>query len=123
MVKKQQLGYCGLDCLLCPVFIATRNDDMALRIRTAEEWSKLYAEYLGGNSLEAEAMNCHGCRSDGEIFVGCAGCLIRQCCRGRNLTSCAVCDEYFTCEMINGFFSVESNRQAKDNLDNLRSNS
>ncbi len=119
-MKKRQLGYCGLHCDVCPVFIATQNDDTPLRIKTAKEWSKLYSEYLGGHRLEAEAMNCNGCRSEKDIFIGCIGCPIRQCCQEKDLTSCAVCDVYQTCEILNGFYSVESHQQARDNLDSLR---
>lgn len=35
------IGYCGLDCVQCEAFIATKNDDNALRAKVAEEWAKL----------------------------------------------------------------------------------
>ena len=122
-MKERQLGYCGLDCAVCPVFIAARNNDTPLKIKTAEEWSKLYAEYLGGNSLAVEAMNCSGCQSKKDTFIGCKNCLIRQCCREKGLTSCAFCAGCQTCEILNGFFTFdESHQQAKDNLYSLRGN-
>ena len=58
-MEKNDLGYCGLNCEDCPVFIATANDDDALRQKTAQEWSKLYAEYLG-KDLKLEDVNCKG---------------------------------------------------------------
>ncbi len=62
------LGYCGLNCEECPVFVATANNDNGLRQKTAREWSKLYAgqlvEYSGKNSLSPEDMNCSGCQSE-----------------------------------------------------------
>ena len=48
------LGYCGLDCEVCPVFIARKHDDDELRLKTAQEWSALYAEYLGKDRLTKE---------------------------------------------------------------------
>ncbi len=38
----KKLGYCGLNCEDCPVFVATANNDNGLRQKTAIEWSKLY---------------------------------------------------------------------------------
>jgi hypothetical protein len=121
-MKKWDFGYCGLDCKVCPVFIAKENDDTPLRIKTAYEWSELYAEHLGGNSLKAEVMNCSGCQSEKDIFIGCTTCPIRQCCREKELTTCALCSKYQTCEILNGFYSVSSHQQAKDNLDRIRRN-
>ena len=116
-----KLAYCGLNCIECPVFIATVNDDNELRRKTAKEWGKLYSEYIGKKELLLEDMNCQGCQSDGDIrFIGCKNCPIRKCCKGKNLITCADCDEYETCEMINGFFT--SAPQAKENLDKIRTN-
>ena len=55
-MTKNNLGCCGLNCKECPVFIGTVNNDDKLRQKTAEEWSKLYAEYLG-KDLNPEDMN------------------------------------------------------------------
>lgn len=112
---------CGLKCEECPVFVATLNDDNEVRRATAEEWGRLYSDYIGKKELSLEDMNCRGCRSDsGPRFVGCENCPIRRCCTGRNLATCADCDEYGTCQMINGFFTTAP--QAKENLDRIRAN-
>ena len=38
---KQLIAYCGLDCEKCDAYIATQNNDQALREKTARpsEWS------------------------------------------------------------------------------------
>ena len=113
------LGYCGLNCEDCSVFIATANNDNNLKQKTAKEWSKLYAEYLGKNSLKQEDMNCNGCRSESSVFVGCLNCPIRKCCREKKFVTCASCNEYKTCSMLNGFFNFH-HQHAKDNLDKIR---
>jgi hypothetical protein len=114
-----RLACCGVDCKECPVFTATVNDDSELRRKTAEEWGRLYSEYIGKKELSLEDMNCHGCQSDSDPrFIGCTNCPIRRCCQGKSLITCADCDEYVTCEMINGFFT--SAPQAKENLDRIR---
>ncbi len=118
-MSESELAYCGLDCAECPVFIATVNDDNGLRQKTAEEWGKLYSEYIGKNGLSVQDMNCRGCRSDIQ-FIGCTNCPIRQCCHGKSLATCAGCEEYEICEMLNGFFT--SAPQAKERLDRVRTN-
>jgi hypothetical protein len=117
-MKTFALGYCGLNCEECPVFIATSNDDSILRQETAREWSGLYAGYLG-KELKPEDMNCGGCRSQSNLFIGCMSCPIRKCSCEKNLISCALCDEYEKCEMLNGFFGYH-HQQAKNNLDQIR---
>lgn len=115
----QKLGYCGLNCEECPVFISTRNNDNELRQRTAEEWSKLYSNQLGNRELSVNDMRCNGCKSEnGILFEGCRICPIRKCSKDKNFETCADCNDYEKCEMINGFFTVH--QQAKKNLDNIR---
>ena len=38
---KKLIAYCGLDCEKCDAYIATQNDDQALRKKTAELWTQL----------------------------------------------------------------------------------
>ena len=115
-------GYCGLNCEDCPVFIATANNDNELRQTTAREWSNLYAaqlrEYLGKNSFSPKDMNCSGCQSESDLFIGCMNCPIRKCVREKKFISCAICNEYETCDMLNGFFSIH--QHAKENLESIR---
>jgi hypothetical protein len=118
-MEAMRLAYCGLNCTECPVFIATVNNDTELKQRTADEWGKLYAEYIGKKELAVADMNCQGCQSTSDIrFIGCENCPIRKCSKGKNLVSCADCTEYEVCEMLKGFFS--SAPQAKENLERIR---
>jgi hypothetical protein len=118
-MAKLKLAFCGLDCEGCPAFIATVNDDNDLRAKTAQEWGSLYSEYIGKKELSLADMNCLGCQSEGGVkFIGCGNCPIRKCCVEKNLGTCAECDEYETCGMINGFFTTAP--QAKESLDKVR---
>lgn len=60
-MRELGLGYCGLDCERCPVFVATAKNDDALRRETAEQWSGLYgayiADHLGRRQLKPEEMS------------------------------------------------------------------
>lgn len=123
-MKETDLACCGLNCLKCPVFIATARNDDELRQKTAREWTDLYAEILktvGIDRLKPEDMNCHGCRSESGHFLGCEKCPIRSCCQGKNLVTCAGCREYESCDMLKGFYSFEIHHPAKGNLDRIRS--
>ncbi len=112
------LGFCGLNCEECPVFIATARNDDALRQKTAREWSRLYTRYLKRN-LRTEEMNCGGCRSERGLFTCSRDCPIRMCCQERELATCADCDEYTKCDILNGFFTFH-HQNAKDNLERIR---
>ncbi len=120
-MRELHLGYCGVDCERCPLFVATVKNDDALRRETAARWSSEYGEYLGERlgrrQLAPEEMSCGGCRST-NLFVGCSICEIRACARGRGLGSCAHCASYEGCEALNGFFSVHPDARAA--LDEVR---
>lgn len=38
---KTMIAFCGLDCEKCDAYIATKNDDQALREKTAKLWAEL----------------------------------------------------------------------------------
>jgi hypothetical protein len=107
------IACCGLDCTQCPVFVATARDDDQLRRRTAADWSKRYANIIGRTLLRASDMNCRGCRAATEhVFVGCAHCDIRTCCKQRSLATCAECPEFEGCGQLRGFFGLHPQAQA-----------
>ncbi len=112
------LAYCGLNCEACPTLIATRTDDDDLRRRVAEVWTAEFGEHVGKTPLEVADMNCEGCLSEGVLFVGCRNCPIRACAAEREHPNCAACDDYATCENLNGFFTIAP--EAKEALDRLR---
>ena len=72
---RKMIAYCGLDCEKCDAYLATVNDDQALREKTAKLWAELnHAPIL------PEHINCQGCRADGVKTVFCDRlCGIRQC--------------------------------------------
>jgi len=80
-IEKQLLGCCGLDCKNCPVYIAAMNNNDELRVKTAKEFSELYAGYLGGHQVKPEDVNCRGCNSESGLFIGGRLCPIKKCCR------------------------------------------
>ena len=105
------IAYCGLDCGKCDAYLATKNDDDALREKTAKYWSE-----LNGITILPEQINCEGCRMNGKKTVFCDSlCGIRQCGLKKGFETCGDCPDMETCETLS---AVTSNNEAA--LDNLR---
>jgi hypothetical protein len=107
------LGMCGLDCDVCPAFIAHKTNDEALRAKTAGEWSKQFHV-----DFKPADIDCVGCLKVKGVHVGhCAECEIRKCGLARKVKNCALCDDY-PCQTISGFLANVP--PAKANLEEVR---
>ena len=90
------IAYCGLDCEKCEARIATVNNDIQLREKVAQLWTK-----LNGVKITADMIHCSGCRIDGEKTPYCeALCPIRQCALSRGVETCGNCIDMETCEKL-----------------------
>jgi hypothetical protein len=70
-------------------------DDDQARDKTAADWKAKY-----GWNLTRKDVNCDGCRTEGgRIFGYCNECAVRACASGRNLPTCAHCNDY-VCEKL-----------------------
>ncbi len=108
------LAICGLDCAACPCFLAYQNNDQALRVKTAAEWSKQFKA-----ELKPEDINCVGClKNKGVLFGHCRECDIRKCGLARKVKNCALCPDYSSCEKIGKF--IAGAPPAKANLEEVR---
>lgn len=109
----KMLGVCGLDCAACPAFTAYKTDDQALRIKTAEEWSRQF-----GVQMPPEAVNCVGClKPEGPKIGHCAECEIRKCGLAKKVKNCGLCKDY-PCDKISAFLAQVP--PAKANLEEVR---
>jgi len=97
---EKMIAYCGLDCLECGAYKATKNNDQALREKTALEWTKAY-----NFTFTPEMINCTSCKGDGAKVGHCLVCEIRKCASGKAVKNCGVCGEYKTCKTINDFIA------------------
>ncbi|MDO4530263.1 MAG: DUF3795 domain-containing protein [Lachnospiraceae bacterium] len=107
---RKMIAYCGLDCEKCDAYLATVNDDNALREKTARLWSEL-------NQVEitAEQINCEGCRTDGLKTVYCDSlCEIRKCAVKKGMETCGSCPELDTCRTVS--MVIGNNQEALRNL-------
>ncbi len=107
------IACCGINCIECEAFAATKDDDDLQRAEVARRWSEQF-----DTELKPEEINCEGCQSSGNIlFSHCRVCEIRNCCRDKGLENCAYCDDY-GCEKIKILFSMVP--EAKNRLDTIR---
>jgi len=103
------VGYCGLDCGQCEAFIATQNNDDALRVKVAEVWAK-----LTGAPIKPEHINCTGCKSTGVKTYYCDQlCEVRKCAIKKSISTCAECSDY-PCSVLAHI--LEEARQTKQCL-------
>lgn len=93
---KKLIGYCGLDCEKCDAYIATINDDQALREKTAKLWAE-----LNNAPILPEHINCQGCRVEGVKTVFCDSmCAVRQCALKKDVGTCADCPDFENCPTV-----------------------
>lgn len=119
MKKKENMGnsktgnmiaYCGLDCGKCDAYLATINNDQALREKTAKLWSE-----LNNAPILPEHINCEGCRVDGIKTVFCDSlCGIRQCALKKGVMTCGDCLDLEKCQTIKP--TISGNPDALKNL-------
>ena len=106
----QMVGYCGICCDECKVFLASRRDDNQLREELSALWKRDFDQ-----QIPAAEFTCDGCLSAGDhLFEYCRECEIRKCARESGVTSCAYCGQY-PCRTLDGFLREASESQERLN--------
>jgi hypothetical protein len=98
-MKPPGLCYCGHDCSRCFTYLATVNDDAAMR----EESFRFYKW-----KIPFEKIRCMGGRS-GDIFEACRECPFMKCCKERGYDFCKECTDY-PCETLAPFLEKYVNK-------------
>ncbi|MBR1944963.1 MAG: DUF3795 domain-containing protein [Alphaproteobacteria bacterium] len=107
---EKMIAYCGLDCEKCDAYLATVNNDQALREKTAKLWSE-----LNNVPILPEQINCQGCRANGVKTVYCESlCAIRQCAMKKSVETCGACPMLEKCPTVGAVIS--NNFEALKNL-------
>lgn len=97
MKSKPKISICGLNCSVCPAFLAYKNNDQDLRVKTAKAWAQEFHD----PSVKPEHINCLGCLSAKQpIYKHCLECGVRLCGLTKKVKSCGYCAAYNTCPKI-----------------------
>jgi hypothetical protein len=115
---ENNLSYCGLICITCPIYLATKEMNEEKRREMRIEIARQIKEHYGGTFKPEDVTDCDGCKGEsGRLFSGSNKCEIRKCAKNKNIENCAHCSEY-ACGKLQEFFAKDP--QAKETLDNIR---
>jgi hypothetical protein len=117
----EMIAYCGLNCVKCPIYAATREKNASKQKQMREYIARKIKEIYGTPCSVEDVTDCDGCTTkDGRLFSGCQKCQIRKCAREKGLENCAYCSEY-ACEKLSKFFDSEGEKAgAKKRLDEIK---
>jgi hypothetical protein len=117
----EMIAYCGLNCVTCQIYVATRETDLKKQRQMREDIVVAIKKYLGEEKRVEDITDCDGCKvQSGRLFSNCQKCLIRKCASEKGLENCAYCGEY-ACEKLSKFFDSEGEQAgAKKRLDAIR---
>jgi len=113
----QIIGYCGLLCSGCKIYLATREKNKSKKQKMISEIICACRELYGVEYKPSDITPCDGCTSGARIFSPCKNCLIRNCAFEKQVKSCALCDMY-PCEKLSDSFKSEPS--ARTRLDTIR---
>ena len=96
----EMYAFCGLDCAVCPAYVATQAGDEAAQLKLLAQWREQYDP-----NMTIAGVTCDGCTSAGRHGGYCDACPLRTCGQARGLTTCAVCPDYDGCQTLEAFFA------------------
>lgn len=108
------VGYCGLCCSECDVFVAYVSGDRDMQEDVASSIARQF-----GAELDPDDIVCLGCRGPEEAHFG-AACRIMRCAKERGHKLCSDCDEFDTCEELARFHATPIGKQGRANLLRIR---
>jgi len=120
-MASEMIAYCGLNCVKCPIYLATREKNTEKQKQMREQIARAIKEHYGWEIRAEEVNDCDGCMvKGGRLFSSCKNCQIRKCAAAKGLRNCAYCDKY-PCEELSKFFNTEDiEGDAKKRLDEIK---
>jgi hypothetical protein len=120
-MASEMIAYCGLNCVTCPIYLATRETDPKKQRRMREQIVIAIKKYLGEGKRVEDITDCDGCKAQGgRLYSDCRRCQIRKCASEKGLENCAYCSEY-ACQKLSKFFDSEDMEgKAKKRLDEIK---
>ena len=117
----EMIAYCGLNCVTCQIYLATRETDLKKQRQMREQIASYITKQFGTETRLEDVTDCDGCTTkNGKLFSECQKCQIRKCAKEKGLENCAYCSEY-ACDKLSKLFdsgSVEAD--AKKRLDEIK---
>ncbi len=121
---ERMIAFCGVSCSHCPAYVATQANEPSALEDVLVEWRA----YFDAPHLTVRDILCDGCQTQGGRLNGyCQHCKMRPCALGRDVPTCAHCDEYpcpdlqrmlTLCDDLEGFFAYA--RPARATLEGIR---
>lgn len=114
MIVLDEIAYCGLNCSLCPAYIATKAQDKSKLDYVAALFSTKERKF------SADDVICDGCSST-RVFKWTSECPTRNCAREKQLSTCAGCNDN-PCKSPTYHWEHSGNQgtSMKNNLEKLR---
>ena len=110
----EYISYCGLLCYECPIFIATKNNDLEAKKQLAIDCSS------EDNTFTADDMTCKGCFwNKNDTTKMCGDCETRNCAKSKSVNNCGLCRDY-PCDIVERRIPKGSENRIR--LDNIKSN-
>ena len=114
----EMMGYCGLNCQGCPIYLATREKDREKQYKMRAEIAQQIKELYGREYKPEEITDCDGCKADsGILFSESHNCYMRKCARQKQIENCAYCHGY-PCQELEKLFTTD--KDARKRLDMIR---
>ncbi|HYE11292.1 MAG TPA: DUF3795 domain-containing protein [Patescibacteria group bacterium] len=105
------IAYCGLICNECPVFLATRENDLQKKVELANQYTSDTYQVIPAD------INCSGCTSScSQAFKFCLECDIRLCGIEKEISNCAYCSEYPCSKLEKPFENAPENKLLLDEM-------
>jgi hypothetical protein len=116
------IGYCGLNCHKCDIYLATREQDEEKKYKMRVDIAEQIKKHYGQECKPEDVTDCDGCRSeDDKLLAGSKNCQIRKCARPKGIENCAHCTKY-PCKTLEKHFAdyPEDGKLIKEQLDQIR---
>jgi hypothetical protein len=114
-------SYCGLNCLTCQIYLATRETDPKKQRQMREGIACYIRGHFDPKTRAEDITDCDGCTvKGGRLFSECQECEVRKCAMEKGLKNCAYCSAY-ACEKLKEVFESEGEESGgKKRLDAIR---
>jgi hypothetical protein len=111
---KSMLGYCGIYCGTCDIYVACKTGDRDTQQKIAD-WLKEHHDV----DCAAEDIRCSGCHGPLSEHWS-EDCKVRLCAAAREVTTCVDCGEYETCTTLESFYQGGDYESARSTLTRIK---